>query len=115
MTHERLDALVSGSIEADLMPTEDSQKLILAIQKIFPNADLKKKGENLIGETSLSLFRELIEKQKIRDAVEGVLDSNLREGKSFMDLNKLAALTGKVALDAESPNGKIRLYLHWKA
>ena len=114
MTLERLDSLSLGHIEADLLPTEDRKKVLLALSNLFPDSKFKEDGYRLIGEAGLSRFKELLEKEEIRTAIEAALDDNLAGETSFLDLNKTAALVGRVAIDESSPLGKIRLQVPWK-
>jgi len=114
VTFERLEQIVIGHIEADLLPTEDRKKVLLALSNLFPDSKFKKEGYRLIGEADLSRFKELLEKEEIRTAIEAALDDNLAGEKAFLDLNKTAALAGRVAIDESSPFGKIRLQVPWK-
>jgi len=114
VTFERLEQIVIGHIEADLLPTEDRKKVLLALSNLFPDSRFKEDGYRLIGEVDLSRFKELLEKEKIRTTIEAVLDDNLAGETSFLDLNKTAALAGRVAIDESSPLGKIRLQVPWK-
>ena len=104
----------TGRVEADLLATEDQEKLVRAIRNLFPEAGLDKKGGKLAGGVQLAHFSELLERQRIRDAVRAILDENERNGCSFIDLDKLAAAAGKIAAAEGPPNGKIRLFLDWK-
>lgn len=114
MTFERLEQIDKAYIEADLLPTEDKKKVLLAVSNIFPDSKLKEEDDRLTGEVSLSRFKELLEKEEIRTTVETILDENASGEKSFLDLNKTAALAGRLAIDESSPVGKIRLQVPWK-
>ena len=114
MTFERLEQIDRGHIEADLLPTEDRKKVLLALSNLFPDSKFKEEGGRLTGEVDLSRFKELLEREEIRTAIEAVLDDNLAGETSFLDLNKTAALAGRVAIDESSPFGKIRLQVPWK-
>ena len=114
MTFERLEQIDRGYVEADLLPTEDRKKVLLALSNLFPDSKFKEDGHRLIGEAGLSRFKELLEKEEIRAAIEAALDDNLAGETSFLDLNKTAALAGRVAIDESSPLGKIRLQVPWK-
>jgi len=114
VTFERLGGLDQGFVEADLKNTEDESKVLSALNKIFPASNFEGKGDKIVGEVSLSSFKDLVEKEKIRAAIEALLDENLSGEKSYIDLNKLAALVGRVGIDEGSPIGKIRLYVSWK-
>jgi predicted RNA binding protein with dsRBD fold (UPF0201 family) len=114
VTFERLEQIDRGHIEADLLPTEDRKKVLLALSNLFPDSKFKEEGGRLTGEVDLSRFKELLEREEIRTAIEAVLDDNLAGEKAFLDLNKTAALADRVAIDESSPFGKIRLQVPWK-
>ena len=114
MTFARLEQIVIGYVEADLLPTEDRKKVLLALSNLFPDSKFKEEGDRLTGEVDLSRFKELLEKEEIRASIEAVLDDNLTGEVSFLGLNKTAALAGRVAIDESSPLGKIRLQVPWK-
>ncbi len=113
MTFERLEG--KGSIEVDLLPTEDVKKVLEAVARIFPDSKLSEKDGKMIGSVDLSFFRQLAEKEGINTAVEAILDKNLSGQRSYIDLNKMAACAGKIGMDEDSPVGKIRLHVDWKA
>jgi predicted RNA binding protein with dsRBD fold (UPF0201 family) len=100
-----------GKIEADLKPTEDPEKVIGAVMRIFPNARLREEHGRIVGDTNLDFFRELLEKQKIRFSFAEILEKNQYGKTTFIDLNKLAAEAGRIGVDEDFPLGKIRLTL----
>jgi hypothetical protein len=108
-----IEALKEGFVEADVNPTEDPEKVKAAVLSIFPGAELQTKGQKLAGNAVLSVFKEQLEKEKIRVTICTILDSNFSEGKSYVDLHKLAAVAGRVSVDEEFPLGKIRLTVPW--
>ena len=113
MTLERLGS--QGSIEVDLLPTEDVKKVADAIARIFPNSKLSEKDGKMIGSVDLSFFKQLAEKEDIKTAIEAMLDKNLSGQRSYIDLNKMAACSGRIGTEEDSPVGKIRLHVDWKA
>ncbi len=113
MTLERLGS--QGSIEVDLLPTEDVKKVLEAVGRIFPDSKLSKKDGKMIGIVSLSFFKQLAENEDITTVVEAVLDKNLSGQRSHIDLNKMAACAGRIGMEEDSPVGKIRLHVDWKA
>ena len=115
MTFERLESLNRGSVETDILPTEDSKKVLAALGRIFPDSKFSERAGKMVGSVSLSTFKRLAEKEKIRAAVEAILDKNLFGQRSYIDLNKMAACAGKIGMDEDSPIGKIRLHVDWKA
>lgn len=113
MTFEQLGS--QGAVEADLLPTEDRKKVADALARIFPGSKLSEKGGKMVGIVGLSFFKQLVEKEKIMAAVEAILDKNLSGQRSHIDLNKMAACAGRIGIDEDSPIGKIRLHVDWKA
>ncbi len=104
-----------GSIEVDLLPTEDVKKVADVVARIFPGSKLSEKDGKMIGSVDLSFFKQLVEKEEIKAVVEAILDKNLSGQRSHIDLNKMAACAGKIGMDEDSPVGKIRLHVDWKA
>lgn len=100
-----------GEIIADLKPTEDPTKLSNIIKNVFPDAKLEVQRDKITGKTDLRNFFELLRKQKIRVAINEIIEENKKGKKSFLDLNKMACGVGKVSLDEGFPLGKIRLVL----
>jgi predicted RNA binding protein with dsRBD fold (UPF0201 family) len=93
---------MTARVEADLFPTEDAEKLKEALLKIFPDADFKISKDRITAEVDLEKFKELCKEKSL---------STLREleEKGEVNLNKLAASAGKIALDEEFPLGTIRV------
>jgi len=92
-------------IVADLMESEDPKKLLRALKKLFPDANFTVGPSFIEGESDLEEFWTLVDKAKIGPTIEELIDAN-----GFVDLNKIAALAGKVAIDQGSPIGKIRVF-----
>ena len=111
---ERVSQLDKGELEVDVKPTEDSEKLKTSLQKLFPDSELALGGPQLTGNTDLSYFKGLLEKQRIRATICSILDANFSAGSSFIDISKLACEAGKVAVDADFPLGRIRLHVAWQ-
>ncbi len=92
-------------LEIDIKPTEDIAKLTEAVHKIFPDAHLTHAGGKLTGETDGKEFEQLVNEEQIAAAIS-------KEGEiGYVDLSKMAAMAGRVALDESFPLGKIRLFL----
>ncbi len=96
-----------ADLKADLKATEDPEKLLMAIKKIFPNSELEIGKDEILGNVKDDDFWELADKQKIRKTLETAIEEN----KGYVDLSKLAAAAGKLGIDEENPLGKIRLSL----
>lgn len=92
-------------LEVDFKPTENKEKLVLAVKNLFPDADLKVDDGKLVGNTDARMFDELAGKEKIRATIAE------ESKKGYVDLSKMAALAGRAGLDESFPLGKIRLIL----
>jgi predicted RNA binding protein with dsRBD fold (UPF0201 family) len=108
------------TVEVDVNPTEDPDKVLVAIQKVLGNLVLKKvNGEDqarLVGSAegleSLSAFHELLRKERILDAARKVLFKGLRGDTITFFLNKQVAYVGHISFsqsEGESPLGPIRV------
>lgn len=96
-------------IKVPVFPTEEAEKVILAVTKIFPDAVLVYEDENtLTGKAgSLERFAELIRNAKIRDSVRSELLRNLKGKTTHFCLNKQAAYAGSVSFSVGEPLGEI--------
>jgi|Deesub1362B_J571_1020462.scaffolds.fasta_scaffold00102_20 predicted RNA binding protein with dsRBD fold (UPF0201 family) len=103
-----MDATVR--IRVELKKTEVEEKVRKAILNIFPDAEIKREGDFLIGETrSLETFRELVHRQKIIDTVRSELLRNLRGDSTFLKLRKQVAYVGRLNITDEDPLGEIEV------
>jgi predicted RNA binding protein with dsRBD fold (UPF0201 family) len=101
---------VNLSIRATVKPTEDADKIMLAILNIFPDAELEVIDNEIRGTASgIERFGELLRSQKIRDAARGVLLRSRSEDGLRLLLNKQVAFMGKVNFDSEGPLGNIEV------
>jgi predicted RNA binding protein with dsRBD fold (UPF0201 family) len=101
-------------VEAEIKPTEDSEKVLKALRNLFPSLNFSQSGRILAGESddlsSLQTMKELLRKQAIRDAARAHLLSRIFENKLEFMLNKQAAFCGRVNFtDGESPLGPIKV------
>lgn len=100
------------TIKAVVKPTEDIDKIKLAILNIFPDADLKVVGDEVMGKTvNLEKFTELLQSQKIRAAARAVLLKARTGNELRISLNKQVAFKSKVNFDGEGPLGAIEVVL----
>jgi predicted RNA binding protein with dsRBD fold (UPF0201 family) len=103
---------VNLAIRALVKPTEDADRIMKAIQNIFPDAELEVVGNEVSGTaSSLERFGELLRSQKIRDAARGVLLRSISGNEIRFLLNKQVAFMGKVNFDSEGPLGNIEVVL----
>lgn len=109
---------VEIKVEVEVNPTEDENKVRVAVQRIFGDIDLQsvEKGEyrRLVGKAegieSLARFYELLRRERILDAARTVLLRGLLGNKITFYLNKQVAYVGHISFSqpyGESPLGPI--------
>ena len=85
-----------------MYPSEDPEKVKSAILKIFPDAALEEKDDEITGTTeSLERFSKQIRKQKILDTTRSVMIHGKRGDRTRFFLNKQVAFVGKVSFCEE--------------
>ncbi len=97
-------------LRAECNPTEDREKVVRSIQRLFPDAVIS--GESVISGVSRSLgeFGEMLRRQRIRDAARAVMRRNMRGNTTSFRLNKQVAVVGKISFSEEShPLGDIEV------
>lgn len=111
---------VSLHVEVEVNPTESEEKVKRAIENVFGSmpAEIKplRKGKLLIadaaGTEALNTLRNLLRRERIRDAARKTLFEGI-DGKTVsFCLNKQVACTGHISFSkdvAESPLGPIRV------
>ncbi len=92
-------------VECDLRHTEDPEKVLRMLRDFFPGAEFKVEGDKITGEADEQEFWRRVEEQGIRPALEKELEEN-----GFLELSKLAMLSGKASVDAGFPLGCVRVY-----
>ncbi len=95
--------MATDEIFCPVNPSEDPDKVRAAIESIFPDAELELNDGAFKGTASLDAFAKAIRRQKILDAVRGVMLSNVRGGTTRMSLNKQVAAVGKVSFVDRRP------------
>jgi predicted RNA binding protein with dsRBD fold (UPF0201 family) len=119
-------AVVTVSIDVDINPTEDEEKVKKAINNILYNpiftSEPAFQGYKLKvaaqGQASLTDFRNLLRNDRIRDAARKVLYRATRDDKISFYLNKQVAYAGHVSFseeNAESPLGPIHVTIETAA
>ncbi|HEX7393244.1 MAG TPA: RNA-binding domain-containing protein [Thermoplasmata archaeon] len=97
-------------LRADCHPTEDRDKMIRSIKRLFPDSEIS--GESVVSGVSRSVdeFGELLKRQHIRDAARAVMRRNMRGNTTAFRLNKQVAAVGKISFSEEShPLGDIEV------
>jgi len=89
--------------ELEIKPTEDLEKLKLALKNLFPDAKLKITKKKITGKTDGAQFWDLVDAELIRSAVEKDFQ------KGYIEISKAKALEGKVNIDIGSSIGQITL------
>ncbi len=106
------------TVEVEVNPTEDLDKVRIAVQKVLGELQLRiieeDEARRLIGgaegREALSKFQELLRRERIRGAARRILVSGLRGNTITFYLNKQVAYVGHVSFSqstGESPLGPI--------
>ena len=114
---------ISVHIEAEINPTEDSEKVKRAIENIFGQVDFavkpQQRGSLLTAEAKgldgLTKLQNLLRRERIRAAARGVLFDGLHGRSITFYLNKQVAFVGHVSFSqpiGESPLGPIKIEIH---
>ena len=114
--------MVSISIEADVYPTEDVEKVSQAIKNIFPRIVLSYEERGYYGRITgsgmgrelLETMRMLIRARRIRTSARAFLKKHKTDNRLEFLLNKHAAYAGKVSFcesESETPLGAIRVLI----
>ena len=92
----------SIEITCPVYPSEDPEKVRTAILKVFPDAELEQKEDEITGKSeSLDRFSKQIRKQKILDTTRSVLIHGKRGDRTRFFLNKQVAFVGKISFCEE--------------
>ncbi|MBS7614683.1 hypothetical protein KEJ18_03000 [Candidatus Bathyarchaeota archaeon] len=111
---------VKLNVEVKVNVTEDTNKVRVAVQKIFGNLNLqevKSKDESSLagsaeGLEALDAFHDLLRKERILDAARRMFFSGVKGKTITFFLNKQAAYVGHISFSqpvGESPLGPIRV------
>lgn len=109
---------VKITVEVEVKPTEDPDKVKIAVQKVLGDLCLEKVDCNsqfrLVGSAegpeALSVFYDLLRKERILDAARRMLFKGLKDKTVTIYLNKQAAYVGHISFsqpEGESPLGPI--------
>lgn len=114
---------INVHIEAEINPTEDSEKVKRAVENIFGQVDFEVKpqprGSLLTAEAKgldgLTKLQNLLRRERIRAAARRVLFDGIHERSITFYLNKQVAFVGHVSFSqpvGESPLGPIKIEIH---
>lgn len=104
--------MVKIMLLCNVNPSEDPNKVKLAITKIFPDADIVLENNIYHGIATLDNFSRLIRDQKILDATRSIMISNMHNHHTSINLNKQAATVGKISfVDPKPILGSIEVFI----
>ncbi|UCD93187.1 MAG: hypothetical protein JSV43_04635, partial [Methanobacteriota archaeon] len=91
-------------------PTENPDKVKKSMLNIFPDLQIERKEEELIGTTeSTEMLEKLLREQQIRSAARSIFLNCVEGDKLEFRLNKQVAFVGKVSFAERSPLGDIEV------
>ena len=106
-------------IFCEINPSEDPEKVKLAINNIFPDLPLEITDNDITGKSTniqvLSQISKSIHENNIKKTYQRILKNNSNSDSSWFYLNRQAAFVNKVALCSEaneSSLGPIKVILH---
>ncbi len=110
-------------IEVEINPTEDPEKVKMAVENIFGSVKSNIKPEvqgnwltaKIKGIDGLKKLYNLLRRERIRDAARGVLFDGLGENSVLFYLNKQVAYAGHISFSkpiSESPLGAIKVQIN---
>ena len=107
--------MIKTEIRVEVQPTEDTEKVKHAIQRVFGEIELTQKDNVFMSELSdlesLSHLRNIIAQDRVRDTFNKILTRWTRDDTLSFGLNRQAAYTGHVSfyLTNEDPMGPIQV------
>ncbi len=101
------------TLSCPVNPSEVPGKVLDAVLRIFPDADMRRTDSGYEGEApGLDAFSKIIRRDRILDATRSVLLRNVRGNTTSMSLNKQVATVGKVSFaDARPVLGAIEVVI----
>ncbi len=115
-----MEGRILVSVDADVYPTEDPEKVLKAVKTIFPAINFEVKWLDASarvegsaeGYEALENLKKLLRERRIRAAARSILKSSMRDDALIFYLNKQAAYAGKASFTepfVESPLPPIRV------
>lgn len=109
-------------VEAEVRPTEDPERVRKAVENVFPTVqcEVRPRGRGAVltagarGTEGLAKLRELLRRERIRDAARKVFVAGLAGGSVTFYLDKQVAYVGRLSFSeptAESPLGPIKVQI----
>ncbi|MEM0329476.1 MAG: RNA-binding domain-containing protein [Nitrososphaerota archaeon] len=117
-----MEGVISVSVEADVYPTEDPEKVLKAVKAIFPEISFEVKWLDSYARVEgsaegygvLENLKRLLRERRIRAAARSILKSSMRDDILVFYLNKQAAYAGKASFTEpfiESPLPPIKVMI----
>ena len=101
-----MDQKTTIQIFCEINPSEDSEKVKLAVSNIFPDLQLEITDTEITGKSTniqiLSQISKAIHENNIKKTYQRILKNNSNGGSSWFYLNKQAAFVNTVALCSEA-------------
>ena len=115
-----MDLEIEVRVEAEVYPTEDPEKVLEAVKKVFPEIDFNVKwldGSAVVEGVGKDLkvlenLKRLIRERRIRTSARQILKSSISGESLVFNLNKQAAYAGKISFTEpylESPLPPIKV------
>ena len=93
-------------IFCEINPSEDPEKVRLAVSNVFPDIELEVSDSNVVGETNniqiLSQISKSIHEKNTKNTYQRILKKNNDGSSTWFYLNKQAAFVNTVALCSEA-------------
>jgi len=98
-------------ISCPVFPSEDPERVRLAVLNIFPDAELNIEENTITAEVpGMEHFGEQIRRQRILDTARSVLIKGITGKESTLHMNKQAAYAGKISfVDEKTVLGTIKV------
>ncbi|MCX8172489.1 MAG: AAA family ATPase [Archaeoglobaceae archaeon] len=97
--HALLKKLLSVEVEIEtaINPTEEEEKVIIAVKNLFPDAKIRIEGGRLFAKArDLSKFRDILRRQRILDTARAEFIKNRKGNETTIYLNKQTATVSKI-------------------
>ena len=108
---------IDARIETPVNPTEVTDRVVAALENLFPGAEIEREGERIVATThSLDRFSELLHRQEILDTARNRFFDGQRGDEFEFQLKKQAAFQGVVNFAVGDPdelgNVTVRVTVH---
>ena len=102
--------MVEIRLSARCFPTENREKIVEAITRLFPDAEVNGDDPVIARSASADAFGDALRRYRIRDAARAVMRRGKKGNSTSFLLNKQVAAVGKVSFSEENhPLGDIEV------